>query len=60
MQASARSSWHRFEADLPNHVEQAGGYERHKVEALLRHRSQLESTMGIGGPEEAITPVGAS
>jgi LmbE family N-acetylglucosaminyl deacetylase len=37
-----------FEADLPNHIERAGGFEMRKVEALLRHRSQLESTMGIG------------
>jgi LmbE family N-acetylglucosaminyl deacetylase len=43
-----------FEADLPNHIERAGGFEMRKVDALLRHRSQLESTMGIGGPVEAI------
>jgi LmbE family N-acetylglucosaminyl deacetylase len=36
-----------FEADLPNHVEDVGGFERQKVEALLCHRSQFESTMGI-------------
>jgi LmbE family N-acetylglucosaminyl deacetylase len=43
-----------FEADLPNHVERAGGFERRKVEALLRHRSQLESTMGIARAGEPI------
>jgi LmbE family N-acetylglucosaminyl deacetylase len=43
-----------FEADLPNHLETAVGYEQTKVDALLCHRSQLESTMGISGsPTEA-------
>jgi LmbE family N-acetylglucosaminyl deacetylase len=36
-----------FEADLANHVEDAGGFESQKIEALLCHRSQFESTMGI-------------
>jgi LmbE family N-acetylglucosaminyl deacetylase len=36
-----------FEADLPNHVEDVSGFESQKVEALLCHRSQFESTMGI-------------
>jgi LmbE family N-acetylglucosaminyl deacetylase len=45
-----------FEADLPNHIERSLGFETRKVEALLRHRSQLESTMGIGGPAEAVDP----
>ena len=36
-----------FEADLPNHVENAGGFESQKIEALLCHHSQFESTMGI-------------
>ncbi len=36
-----------FEADLPNHVENASGFESQKIEALLCHRSQFESTMGI-------------
>jgi LmbE family N-acetylglucosaminyl deacetylase len=43
-----------FEADLPNHVEDVSGFESQKVEALLCHRSQFESTMGIpaeGGPD---------
>jgi LmbE family N-acetylglucosaminyl deacetylase len=43
-----------WEPDLPNHVERAGGFEDRKIDALLSHRSQLESTMGIdphpGGP----------
>jgi LmbE family N-acetylglucosaminyl deacetylase len=38
-----------YEADLPNHVETAVGFEQTKVDALLCHRSQLESTMGING-----------
>jgi LmbE family N-acetylglucosaminyl deacetylase len=38
-----------FEADQPNHVEDATGFESAKVEALLRHTSQWESTMGIDG-----------
>jgi LmbE family N-acetylglucosaminyl deacetylase len=36
-----------WEADEPNHVEDASGYEAAKIEALLSHRSQHESTMGI-------------
>ncbi len=36
-----------FEADLPNHVEDVGGFESQKIEALLCHHSQFESTMGI-------------
>ena len=43
-----------FEADEPNHVEDAGGFEDTKVEALLCHRSQWESTMhidAVGGPD---------
>jgi LmbE family N-acetylglucosaminyl deacetylase len=37
-----------WEADLPNHLEDAIGFEAVKIDALLRHQSQLESTMGIG------------
>jgi LmbE family N-acetylglucosaminyl deacetylase len=36
-----------WEPDLPNHIEQSHGFATVKIEALLRHRSQLESTMGI-------------
>jgi LmbE family N-acetylglucosaminyl deacetylase len=36
-----------WEADLPNHLEDARGFEDVKIEALLCHHSQLESTMGI-------------
>jgi LmbE family N-acetylglucosaminyl deacetylase len=36
-----------FEADLPNHAEDVRGFESRKVEALLCHYSQFESTMGI-------------
>jgi LmbE family N-acetylglucosaminyl deacetylase len=38
-----------FEADLPNHVEEVSEFESQKIEALLCHRSQFESTMGIPG-----------
>ena len=37
-----------WEADQPNHVESAYGYESAKVDALLCHHSQFESTMGMG------------
>jgi len=36
-----------FEADQPNHVEDAAGFEGAKIEALLAHQSQFESTMAI-------------
>lgn len=36
-----------WEADLPNHVEDAADTISTKVEALLCHKSQFESTMGI-------------
>jgi len=48
-----------WEADLPNHLEDARGFEAAKVDALLCHHSQLESSMGItttpasGGPSGA-------
>jgi LmbE family N-acetylglucosaminyl deacetylase len=42
-----------FEADEPDHVEDAGGFVEHKVRALLAHRSQLKSTMGIDDPAAA-------
>jgi LmbE family N-acetylglucosaminyl deacetylase len=48
-----------FEADLPNHVEDAAGFEGHKIEALLCHHSQFESTMGLAAddvPTEARAP----
>jgi LmbE family N-acetylglucosaminyl deacetylase len=37
-----------FEADQPNHLEDVAGFEGAKIEALLAHQSQFESTMGIG------------
>jgi LmbE family N-acetylglucosaminyl deacetylase len=37
-----------FEADQVNHVESVEGFAHTKVAALLAHRSQHESTMGIG------------
>jgi LmbE family N-acetylglucosaminyl deacetylase len=45
-----------FEADQPNHVEDADGFEDTKVEALLCHRSQWESTMHIGPENDAPSP----
>jgi LmbE family N-acetylglucosaminyl deacetylase len=36
-----------WEADLPNHVERADGFVDAKIDALLCHRSQLETTMGL-------------
>jgi LmbE family N-acetylglucosaminyl deacetylase len=45
-----------WEPDLPNHVERADGFAASKVDALLCHHSQLETTMGLGeepGPELA-------
>lgn len=36
-----------WEADEPNHVEDVGGWLDAKVAALLAHRSQYRSTMGI-------------
>jgi LmbE family N-acetylglucosaminyl deacetylase len=42
-----------FEAEGPDHVERVDGLTDRKVEALLRHRSQWRSTMGIDDrPEE--------
>ena len=36
-----------WEADVANHVEDVAGYEQIKIEALLAHRSQYETTLGI-------------
>ncbi len=36
-----------WEADQPNHVERVGGFEMAKLDALLAHESQYETTMGI-------------
>ncbi len=36
-----------FEADEPDHLEDVSGFVDAKLEALLSHRSQLRSTMGI-------------
>jgi LmbE family N-acetylglucosaminyl deacetylase len=38
-----------FEADVANHVEDVSGFEDVKVQALLAHRSQYETTLGIDG-----------
>jgi len=39
-----------WEADEPDHVENAEGYAEAKLRALLEHRSQLRSTMRIEDP----------
>jgi LmbE family N-acetylglucosaminyl deacetylase len=44
-----------WEADQPNHVEDAAEFWAVKVDALLCHHSQFESTMGIG-PSAASGP----
>ena len=36
-----------FEPDQPNHLEDTAGFDGTKIDALLRHRSQWLSTMGI-------------
>jgi len=36
-----------WEADLANHVERAAGFEATKVDALLCHHTQLETSMGL-------------
>jgi LmbE family N-acetylglucosaminyl deacetylase len=48
-----------FEPDLPNHVEEAEVYAKTKIEALLCHHSQLESTMGIGSEGDPTATTGA-
>jgi LmbE family N-acetylglucosaminyl deacetylase len=40
-----------FEADEPDHLEDVSGFVEHKLAALLEHRSQLRSTMGIERPD---------
>jgi LmbE family N-acetylglucosaminyl deacetylase len=42
-----------WEADQANHVESASGYEDVKVDALLCHHSQLETTMRIDPERES-------
>lgn len=45
-----------WEADEPDHVEDIDGFQQAKLEALLAHRSQFESTMkiGDGGDSDAV------
>ena len=47
-----------WEADLPNHVEGALGFGPVKVDALLCHHSQLETTMGHDGEARGAGPAG--
>jgi LmbE family N-acetylglucosaminyl deacetylase len=42
-----------WEADEPDHVENIEGFAKHKLDALLAHRSQFRSTMRISGPAGA-------
>jgi LmbE family N-acetylglucosaminyl deacetylase len=39
-----------WEADEPDHVEEVAGFAEAKLAALLAHRSQFRSTMGIDDP----------
>jgi LmbE family N-acetylglucosaminyl deacetylase len=45
-----------FEADVPNHVEDVAGFEQVKIDALLAHRSQYETTLGIEGTPDDDSP----
>ena len=46
-----------WEADLPNHVEDAAGFEAAKIDALLCHASQQVTTMGIDpGRQDDLAP----
>lgn len=51
-----------WEADQPNHVERAEGFAATKVDALLCHHSQLETTMGVDSTDGGGTgaPTGPS
>ncbi len=49
-----------FEADLPNHVEDVAGHVDTKIAALLAHRSQHLSTMGIEGDEAGAGAAGGA
>ncbi|MHB8245958.1 MAG: PIG-L deacetylase family protein [Acidimicrobiales bacterium] len=42
-----------WEADEPDHVEDVDSFEEHKIRALLAHRSQFRSTMGISSAQSA-------
>ena len=44
-----------FEPDVPNHVENVAGHVETKIAALMAHRSQYVSTMGIGGRIRELT-----
>ena len=41
-----------WEADVANHLEDAAGFERVKTDALLAHRSQHGTTMGIASADD--------
>jgi LmbE family N-acetylglucosaminyl deacetylase len=49
-----------WEADVPNHVEDAGGFEEIKINSLLCHQSQLVSTMGMADTDDQAAVGGAS
>lgn len=42
-----------FETEHPDHVEDVSGHGQAKVDALLAHESQFETTMGIGADDAA-------
>ncbi len=41
-----------WEADAPDHLEDITGFEETKLRALMRHHSQLRSTMGISDSDD--------
>jgi LmbE family N-acetylglucosaminyl deacetylase len=43
-----------WEADEPDHVENIAGFEEHKLQALLAHRSQFRSTMLIDDDSSSV------
>jgi LmbE family N-acetylglucosaminyl deacetylase len=49
-----------WEADVPDHVEDVEGFADTKIRALLAHRSQHRSTMGIGAETDVGANKGAS
>jgi LmbE family N-acetylglucosaminyl deacetylase len=46
-----------WEADVPNHVENVASHVDAKVHALLAHRSQFETTLGISSSAPSSSPV---
>ena len=49
-----------FEADEPDHAENVQGWHRAKVDALLEHKSQFETTHKINDDDDAVSKFSAS